>query len=370
VNTILFTGVDSVVTTLRRAGFTTLDTRPNAYGPSLTVGGVNISLADLVYGYSTLATGGVRRGAESTAERTEPDRQVDPAILLKVTDATSGEVLYEYQGPDQEEVFPASFPYMITSILSDGNNQCITFGVCGALSLPNRPAVIKTGTSEPFVNRTDLIGDTWAVGYTPQLVAGTWFGNSDNRPMVNIFSTTVSWRAWREFMIFAHDYYQLPPAQFQRPDSVVERDICLPSGKLATALCPRQFRQKALFAAETVQGPNPIALVDDWWQPGGRLVLPPALRNWSGVGGFLGRSGFLPPEPSPTPRPESPPGAPAPSQPPQQQPRPQPTTAPPSSPPAPTQPPSGTNDNSGSGNNFGSGNRFGFGNNNDNEDND
>lgn len=313
VNTILFAGIDNTVTTLRRAGFTTLDTTPNAYGPSLTVGGVGVNLADLVYGYSTLAAGGVRRGVESTVERTEPDRQVDPATVLKVTDSTSGEVLYEYTAPAEEHVFPASFPYLITSILSDGNNQCITFGVCGALSLPNRPAVIKTGTSEPFVDRTDLIGDTWAVGYTPQLVAGTWFGNSDNTPMANILSTSVSWQAWREFMIYAHDHLQLAPEQFQRPDSVVERDVCLPSGKLATALCPRQFRQKALFAAETLQEPQPIALSDDWWQPNfgsSRLVLPPELRAWSGLGGFLGRMGLGgPPAPTPTPQTSPTPGA-------------------------------------------------------------
>jgi len=153
---------------------------------------------------------------------------------------------------------------LISSILSDGNNQCITFGVCGALSLPNgRIAASKTGTSEPFEDRTDLIGDTWAVGYTPQLVAGTWFGNSDNTPMANIFSTSVSFQAWREFMVYALDYLKLPPEPFVRPDSVVERDVCFPSGKLATALCPRQFRQKGLFPAETLQGPNPIALSDD-----------------------------------------------------------------------------------------------------------
>ncbi len=155
VNTILFAGVDNTVTTLRKAGFTTLDTQPNAYGPALTVGGVGVTLSDLVYGYSVLATGGVRRGVESGVERTEPDRKVDPATVLKVTDATTGEVVYEYQGPAEEQVFPASFPYLITSIISDGNNQCITFGVCGALSLPGRPAGVKTGTSEPFEDRTD-----------------------------------------------------------------------------------------------------------------------------------------------------------------------------------------------------------------------
>jgi len=356
VNTILFAGIDNVVTTLRRAGFTTLDTRPNAYGPALTVGGVNVTLSDLVYGYSVLASGGVRHGADNDTERAEPDRKLDPAAILKVTDSATGEVLYEYSEPGSEDVFPSSFPYLVSSILSDGNNQCITFGVCGALSLPNgRIAAAKTGTSEPFEDRTDLIGDTWAVGYTPQLVAGTWFGNSDNTPMANILSTSVSWQAWREFMVFALDYLELPPEPFVRPDSVVERDVCFPSGKLATALCPRQFRQKGLFAAETLQGPNQIALTDDWWQSGfggARLALPPQLQTWSGLGGWLARNGLggsPSPTPSATPRStptqEPQPTQPAPNAPPQStpqsaqtgmQPAPtQPAAAPPA---APTQP--------------------------------
>ncbi|MEZ4552928.1 MAG: transglycosylase domain-containing protein [Dehalococcoidia bacterium] len=307
VNTVLFAGIDNMVTTLRKAGFTTIDTRPNAYGPAITVGGVNVTLSDLVYGYSVLAANGVRNGVDNEAGRTDPDRGLDPAAILKVTDSTSGEVLYEYQEPESEEVFASSFPYLISSILSDGKNQCITFGVCGALALPDgRPAAIKTGTSEPFEDRTDLIGDTWAVGYTPQLVAGTWFGNSDNTPMANIFSTSVSWQTWREFMAFALDYLELQPEGFARPDSVVERDVCFPSGKLATSLCPRQFRQKGLFAAETLQGPNQIALTDDWWQPGfggARLVLPTQLQTWSGLGGWLARNGLGGGSRSPTPTP-------------------------------------------------------------------
>lgn len=342
VNTILFAGIDNVVTTLRRAGFTTLDTRPNAYGPALTVGGVNVTLGDLVYGYSVLAAGGVRHGVDNETGRTEPDRKLDPAAILKVTDSTTGEVLYEYNEPGSEDVFPSSFPYLISSILSDGSNQCITFGVCGALSLPNgRIAAAKTGTSEPFEDRTDLIGDTWAVGYTPQLVAGTWFGNSDNTPMSNILSTSVSWQAWREFMVYALDYLKLPPESFVRPDSVVERDVCFPSGKLATALCPRQFRQKGLFPAETLQGPNQIALTDDWWQAGfggARLVLPSQLQTWSGLGGWLARNGLggsPSPTPTATPRPTTGPTQPTQGPPPQATPQ----AAQTDGQPAPMQPP-------------------------------
>jgi hypothetical protein len=56
---------------------------------------------------------------------------------------------------------------------------------------------------------------------------------------------------------------------FERPPGVVERELCFPSGKLPTDLCPREQRYKGLFAAE-VLGPTPDrppeALLDSWWQ--------------------------------------------------------------------------------------------------------
>ena len=45
--------------------------------------------------------------------------------------------------------------------------------------------------------------DSWTIGYTPNLVAGVWAGNSDNSPMYNITSTSISYRALRDFMIEA-----------------------------------------------------------------------------------------------------------------------------------------------------------------------
>jgi membrane peptidoglycan carboxypeptidase len=168
------------------------------------------------------------------------------------------------------------------------------FGVCGALNLPGRPSAQKTGTSEPFegTQARTLIGDTWAVGYTPQIVAGTWFGNANNKPMVNILSTSVSWRTWQDFMVKAHEHYQLPPEQFTRPPTIVEREVCYPSGKLPTDACPAARRYKALFAAEQLEGPKPIALFDDWWQRSGggvRLVLPP---EWRAATPYLARLGI------------------------------------------------------------------------------
>ena len=263
--TILFAGVNNVVSVLKEAGFTTLD-NPLGYGPALTLGGVDITLEDLTYGYSVFATGGVMRGQQTLAGYDPGERTIDPVALLKVTDA-DGETRYEFTEPAERRVFASNFTYLVTSILSDGDNQCITFRVCGALGLPGRASAQKTGTSEPFVESRQ-IGETWAVGYTPLLVAGVWAGNSDNSPMVNIVSTSISWRTWRDFMIFAHEHLELPPQQFERPPGLVERELCWPSGRLPSDLCPQVNRYEGLFAADAIpsDGEELEALVDDWWQ--------------------------------------------------------------------------------------------------------
>ena len=263
--TIIAAGVGNVVSLLKEVGFTTLD-NPLGYGPALTLGGVDITLEDIVYAYSVLANEGVMRGQEVIVPFDPGERTIEPVVLLKVTDA-DGQVLYEFVAPAERRVVASNFVYLVTSILSDGNTQCLTFGACGALGLPGRPSAVKTGTSEPFEDSRQ-IGDTWAMGYTPELVAGVWAGNADNAPMVNIVSTSISWRTWRDFMIFAHEHLNLPPTRFLRPPGVVERELCWPSGRAPSDLCPRMNRYTGLFAQDALpRNEEQVAeMQDSWWQ--------------------------------------------------------------------------------------------------------
>jgi membrane peptidoglycan carboxypeptidase len=119
---------------------------------------------------------------------------------------------------------------------------------------------VKTGTSEPFDPRgpnRGKIGETWAFGYTPDLVVGIWAGNSDNAPIVNIFSTSISFRAMRDTLIAAYD--GRPTTPFNRPAGVVEETVCVPSGMKPTSLCGRQTRD--LFVKEGLPKED-----DNWWQ--------------------------------------------------------------------------------------------------------
>jgi membrane carboxypeptidase/penicillin-binding protein PbpC len=254
--TALYVGVPDVVAEYKKFGMTTLDNK--SFGPSVTLGGVDVSLVDVTYGYTVFAAGGVMRGVPTYKSLEEGNRKLDPVSILQITRA-DGTVLYP-DTPDnrvqvqEEQVVPPQTAYMITNILSDPNAFCITYG-CGALSI-GRQWGVKTGTSEPF-EELKAIGETWTYGYTPELVAGVWAGNSDNSPMFNILSTSISYRAVRDFMIAALE--NTPQSQFERPGGLVEIETCTPSGLKADPECGRKVKNLLPEATAPKQE-------DDWWK--------------------------------------------------------------------------------------------------------
>jgi membrane peptidoglycan carboxypeptidase len=238
--TALYVGVTDVVSEYKKFGMTTLD--DHSYGPSVTIGGVDVTLVDVAYAYSVLATNGIMRGVPTTQTFTEPgNRRLDPVKILQIT-RQDGTVLYP-DTPDhrvqvqEEQVVSPQSAFQITSILSDPSAFCITYG-CGALSI-GRPWGVKTGTSEPFED-SRAIGETWTYGYTPDLVAGVWAGNADNSPVHDITSTSISYRAVRDFMIEA--LADTPVDNFTQPPGLSIVDTCTPSGLKATDACGRKVK--------------------------------------------------------------------------------------------------------------------------------
>ena len=318
IKTIIAAGVLNTIATLKKAGYTTFDD-PRGYGPALTTGGSEITLLDHGIAYAVLANNGVMRGQDLvvTNRRDAQTRPLETVALLKVTDADK-KTLHEFKQPQERRVLPAEYTYLVTSVLSNGANTCITYGVCNATALANGyPSAAKTGTSAPFETLSQ-IGETWTLGYTPELVAGTWAGNADNAPISGIDSTTVSMRTWKEFMVYALDRLKLPPTPFSRPSGVVEKEVCWPSGRLVTPLCPNVNRSTSLYVAEQIPSdPKELAKISDtWWQnvridtrtnltaepttPANfvreevRLVLPPEeIKEWKGLQDWVTRNDML-----------------------------------------------------------------------------
>lgn len=167
-----------------------------------------------------------------------------PFAITRIEDRF-GNVIAEYS-PEQEEVLNERTAYVVTNLMESVVNKGT-----GARSrwLYNfyRPAAGKTGTSQEF-------RDAWFVGFTPQIVAGTWFG-IDGPPTVSLgdkqFGNMAALPVWAQFMKSAHDSLDLPVEDFVRPDGVIEIEICSESKKLPVAGCPVE---KEIF----IEGTEPI----------------------------------------------------------------------------------------------------------------
>jgi membrane peptidoglycan carboxypeptidase len=259
----LYVGKEEVVRQAAQLGITTA--RPaEELGPSVAVGGVDLRLVEMVQGYTVFPNMGALKGVDLSS-----DEALDPVVILRVEDR-DGNVLYPLTpdgqpAPDrrpiveEDRIASPAQAAMMNSILSDPKAQCITFGVCGALSIPGRPLAVKTGTSEPYEECRSCIGDTWAFGYTPQMVVGTWFGNADNTAMTNISSTNVSWHTVRDFMTEFHA--DLPVEPFTPPEGLVKGTVCMPSSLPADNECPSSAKSEDFFPKAFLDGKK-----DDWWK--------------------------------------------------------------------------------------------------------
>jgi membrane peptidoglycan carboxypeptidase len=230
VDALALAGVDNVIRTAHRMGINTLDRGLDYYGLSLTLGGGEVHLLDMVYAFSVFANEGRMLGAPVPESQMRAGyRELDPVAILRVEDR-AGNVLYEYTQPESRDILSPQLAYLMNSILSDRVARWGAFSRPNPLELSDdRPAAAKTGTTNDYK-------DAWTIGYTPQLAAGVWVGNSDNADMKYVAGVTGAAPIWQAVMEYALQGEQSVP--FLRPDGLVERTVCAVSGKLPTGHCP------------------------------------------------------------------------------------------------------------------------------------
>lgn len=228
-------GVDNVIRTAHTMGINTLDKGLNQYGLSLTLGGGEVTLYDMTYAYSVFGDMGVMHGRPTPEDRRRPGfRTLDPTLILRVED-NEGNILWEYGKANtfsSSSVVDPSLAYLVNDVLSDDVARRPSVGTDSTLVI-DRPAAVKTGTTNDF-------HDNWTVGYTPQLVAGVWVGNTDNTAMIDMPAILGAAPIWQAVMQYAHR--DLPLLTWQRPSDIVEMTVCQISGLLPTPFC--QTRQE------------------------------------------------------------------------------------------------------------------------------
>ena len=204
-------GIPALKELAQRLGISTL-TRED-YGLALALGSGEISLLEMVNAFAAFDNDGLR---------------VEPHLITRV-ETQDGDLLADYALPYAVQAITPEHAFLITSILSDYQARKPAFGRAARwLELPDRPVAAKTGTTNDW-------RDGWTIGYTPQLVAGVWVGNTDNAPMNKVSGVRTAAPIWKSFMLTAHK--GLPVQSFQPPSGIVQLEICGETGTLIAPGC-------------------------------------------------------------------------------------------------------------------------------------
>ena len=183
VKSLAIVGVDTFLQQAYDMGFVTLeptDANMKRFGLAVTLGGAEVHLIDTVTAYSAFANGG---------------RRVEPISILKVEDV-DGSVLYEHRQVEGPQVMSEEAAFLINDVLSDNNARLLAFGANSLLNT-GRPIAVKTGT-------TNEQKDNWTIGWSQEIVVGSWVGNNDNTAMTRVASgITGASPIWRNIMFAA-----------------------------------------------------------------------------------------------------------------------------------------------------------------------
>jgi membrane peptidoglycan carboxypeptidase len=248
VEALYLAGVDNTIRTAHRMGINTLDKGLDFYGLSLTLGGGEVHLLDMVYAFSVFANGGTMYGEEVPPDQLRAGfRELNPVAILVVRDR-DGNVLYQYDEAKSRDILDPRLAYLMNSILSDRQSRYGAFSKPNQLELSgDRPAAAKTGTTNNYK-------DAWTVGYTPQLAAGVWVGNSDNSDMKSVAGITGAADIWHALMEYALEGTEHAP--FVRPEGLVEARVCEKSGLRPTEHCPLTVNELFIPGTEPTQDDN------------------------------------------------------------------------------------------------------------------
>ena len=248
VKTLYLAGIDDVLAMAKNLGYTTLNDK-SRFGLSLVLGGGEVKLAEHVAAYSAFARDG---------------EMVKPRYILKIEDK-DGKVLEETQ-PEHVKVLEPQIAREINDILSDNNERTYIFGAKNHLTLNDRPAAVKTGTTNDYK-------DAWTIGYTPSIITGVWVGNNDNKSMSKgADGSVVAAPIWQNYM--NRILTGSPVETFKKPE-VENTGKPVLDGVIPTTTVVKVDKVSGLLATSST--PPDMIREDRYWQ--GHCILYYVDRN-------------------------------------------------------------------------------------------
>ena len=200
------------------------DRSASVYGLGLAIGGLYVTLEDLVAAYGVLGVDGKAFGLRwfETADEEAPT-----------------------------QLIPEDVARQITLFLSDPLARLPTFTRMGPLEYPF-PVAVKTGTSQGF-------RDAWAVAYSSKYIVGVWIGHPDHERMKQVAGLDAA-QLVKEILLFLHPKERRGVAETPFPPPQSHQDSGESAGYQLVELCPLSGELATEACAETVLEYLPLGI--------------------------------------------------------------------------------------------------------------
>ncbi len=203
--------------------------------PSLALGAMEMSLAEMVYTYGTFANSGVR---------------YEPRFISLIMDS-KGRVIEE-NPPKGEQLVSPQNAYLVTEAM-----KSVIFDPKGSgrrakqLNYPHLAG--KTGTTNDYA-------DAWFVGYSPTIVAGAWVGRDLKHTIgKGRAGSNTALPIWKNF--FEKIKKDLPLDPFPMPEGLIKMPVDRVTGKKITRDC--DCDEKDMILETFVKGTEPTEVCSE-----------------------------------------------------------------------------------------------------------
>ena len=236
--------------------------------PALALGGLTrgVSNLELTQAFSAIANGGELEKAK---------------FFSKIVDQ-DGKVLIDTTEDKPTQVMKASTAYLLTDAMKESMESNRAFASDVRVSSTSTRAHFDGMSQAGKSGTTSNDRDIWFIGYTPYYIGGVWGGCDDNQVLKDAKTgeynggTGFHKDIWRKIMTKIHEGKTDPG--FNKPEDIVEAQVCRKSGKLPTSGCYQDYRGSAviteLFAKGTV--PTEKCTYHTSW---GAMLVPENLRD-------------------------------------------------------------------------------------------
>jgi penicillin-binding protein 1C len=209
VKTLVINGLSDFVASASAFGITTFQD-PSLYGPSITLGGGEVTMTDMATAYGVFADAGKKVSLNPILEvqdytgkilESAPAKKLSDTEIKKAPPYSTfhiGSDSFTVLPPSNTRVISTGTAFLISHILYDNGARAATFGQSSYLNIAGHPEVsVKTGT-------TNDKKDNWTIGYNPDILVAVWVGNNDSTSMSNVASgVTGASPIWNKVMSFA-----------------------------------------------------------------------------------------------------------------------------------------------------------------------